>query len=270
MSYNKILPTHDELKLWNKNRTVNPRTKRKIKENGPIYRILIKNWKKLKIPEIVIEDEDNVDAYSEYRKNKIDPILMVDLPIEEDKKYFEFKYKWNPYTGERLGIDKNGPLCFDPDTLIYYFYNNRLNYLWEAANDINYTGYFGDALGNGPEFEIKGRGKHPDWYLFRLPIHDCYLNKDHCHQAVTMGPILTDKELKEIDKLAKKYKNNFKGKFKVKRPQLFKMKTFYEQAISQNPNINIEPEVIPFVDPIFVKKLKHNLNVKAVHKLINM
>ena len=31
--------------------------------------------------------------------------------------------------------DPRGPLYFDPDTLIYYFYNNRLNHLWIQENE---------------------------------------------------------------------------------------------------------------------------------------
>jgi hypothetical protein len=260
MSYKTTIPTKNELDKWSKTTNINPRTGRKIKINGPIYKILLSYL------------EINIDNYSEYRSTNVDPILMTGLPLVgySEHKYFKFKYKWNPYTGERQEIDKNGYLSFDPDTLIYYFYNNRLNYLWESTNDLNYTGYFGDAVGNGPNFEIKGRGTHPDWYLFRLPIIDCYLHKDHCHQSVTMGPILTNKEINEIDRLAKTYKNNYKNKFKMKRPRLKKIKALYDEAIDNNPKLDIEAEVIPFVDPLLIKKLQHNINIKAVKKLIKI
>lgn len=272
MSFKIKTPTELEIKKWCSTKTINPRSGRKIKINGPIYKILEKCYQENKDKWRIGKDPPIIDTYLDFRKDKIDPILMIDLPLEEfpNNKYFKFKYKWNPYTGERLGEDPNGPLCFDPDALIYYFYNNRLNYLWENSNDINYSGYFGDALGNGPDFDIKGRGNHPDWYLFRLPIQDCYLHTGHCPQSVTMGPKLTDKEIKEIDKLAKSYKNNFYKKYKIKRPSLRKLKLYYEEAINSNPDINIDKEVLPFIDPVFINKLKYNVNIKAVKKLINM
>ena len=76
------------------------------------------------------------------------------------------------------GLPNISSLYFDPNTLIHYFYINRLKNLWidESIEDGNYyQGHYGYAVGNGPDFEIKGRGKHPDWYLFRLPIIDCYM-----------------------------------------------------------------------------------------------
>ena len=42
-----------------------------------------------------------------------------------------------------------------------------------------------------------GRGKHPEMYLFILPIIDCYLEEGFNMMEVTMGPILTDKEVKK-------------------------------------------------------------------------
>ena len=118
----------------------------------------------------------------------IDPLLHEKLPFydKHDKKdLFSFKYKWNSYTGERENIDENGPLYFDPIALIHYFYVNRLNNLW-ISNNNGFKGYYGDALGNGPDFYIAGRGDFRNWYLFRLPIPDCYLHKEHNNQVVTM------------------------------------------------------------------------------------
>jgi hypothetical protein len=265
MSYKLNKPTTKELKKWTENKLVNPRTCRKIKENGPIYKLL--NFYLNEIHKPVV-----TDTYQEYRSQNIDPILMIELPIEgyTNNKFFKFKYKWNPYTGEREEKDKNGCLSFDPDTLIHFYYTNRLNHLWESSTDMNFSGHFGDAMGNGPDFEIKGRGKHPDWYLFRLPIVDCYVNEGHCQQAVTMGPILTDKEIREIDRLSKKYKNNYKNKFKTKRPSLVKMKKLYDIAINKNPILDIDNEVLPYVDPLFIKKLKYNINVKAIEQLLKI
>jgi len=268
MSYNTIKATNEELIKWNYSKNINPRTGRKISDKGKIYKLLNKQYEENKkdLPPVI----EITDTYKDYRNKNIDPILLEELPIEgySEKKIFKFKYKWNPYTGKRGSIDTNGCLSFDPDTLIHYFYSNRLNYLWESSEDINYTGYFGDALGNGPEFIIKGRGSHPDWLLFRLPIIDCYLVKDHCHQSVTMGPELTDKEIREIDRIAKSYGNNYKNKYKKPRPSLRKLKRLYDEAINPDPDIGIDKEVLPFVEPYFIKKLKHNKSVKAVEKLI--
>ena len=40
MSYKRYPPTEDEIEEWETNKGVNPRTKRKIKINGPTYKIL--------------------------------------------------------------------------------------------------------------------------------------------------------------------------------------------------------------------------------------
>ena len=69
-----------------------------------------------------------------------------------------------------------------------------------------------------------------------------------------MGPKLTDKELKEIDKIAKTYGNNYKIKYKTNRPSLVKLKRIYEEAINPDPDIGIDSEVIPFVEPSYIKK----------------
>lgn len=267
MSYLVNKPTLDELIKWSKNKHVNPRTGRKIKESGKIFKVLDEFLKNQNIPKQV----EIIDTYSKFRNKDIDPILLENLPIAgyDSNKFFKFKFKWNPYTGERGEIDTNGYLSFDPDTLIHFFYTNRINYLWETSNN-DYTGYYGDALGNGPNFEIKGRGTHPDWNLFRLPIVDCYLIKDHCYQSVTMGPLLEEREIKEIDRLAKKYKNNYKQKFNRKRPSLHKLYLLYQEAINPNPDIGIPEEVIPFVEESFIKIKKHKANVQAVKKLIKI
>ena len=219
-----MIITEGVLNKWNDNRLINPVTNKKIKRNGPTYRKYEIEYNKF------IKNKDSnklIDSYTDYRKNKIDPLLHLSLPVEDKysiKDLFEFKYKWNPYTGERLDIiEPNGPLYFDPDTLIHYFYVNRLNNLWIKTNN-NFNGYYGDALGNGPNFIINGRGDFRNWYLFRLPIPDCYLYSDHNLQSVTMGPILNDKEIKEIYIKAKRYGNNYFNLYKKKRPNLLTLK----------------------------------------------
>jgi len=234
--------TNEQLIQWNNNKLKNPITNRKIKENGPMYKKILKKYNMYLLNNNNNINEINnininVDPYLDFRKNKIDPLLQEKLPLlcdYNDKDLFIFKYKWNPYSGEREGVDSNGPLYFDPDTLIHYFYVNRLNNLW-IKNDNNFQGYYGDGVGNGPGFNIQGRGDHRNWYLFRLPIIDCYLNKDHCGQSVTMGPILNDIEIKEIYRKAKRYKNNYFNLYNKRRPNLITMKNLYELAINKNP-----------------------------------
>ena len=93
------------------------------------------------------------------------------MKMDFETKYnlYKFKYCWDPLNGNILGIDSRGKLSFDPDILIHYFYVNRLSLLWISEN-CDFSGNYGDALGNGPDFFIKGRGYSPHWYLFRLPI----------------------------------------------------------------------------------------------------
>ena len=245
--------------LWLLNPSINPLTKRNIKKNGPIYNKLKKLSNKY--------DKSN-DRYDRFRKEKIDPILLMELPLFDmkDKDLFIYKNKWNPYNGEILGVDPTGPLFFDPNTLIHYFYINRLNNLWinDTYEDGEYIqGHYGDAVGNGPEFNIQGRGKHPDWYLFRLPIMDCYLNKDHCHQSVTMGPILNNEEIKKLYNLSKRYKKKFKEVYGYKRPNLIEMKNLYDKCIISNDTY----DTIEDISSEEKKHMKYQDNVLYVEEL---
>jgi len=207
-----------------------------------------------------------MNLYESYRRDKIDPILLTPLPIS--KKYtikdtFQFPYKWNPFSGQiSHELDENGPLYFDPDTLINYFYIKRLSNLWTDGYidpfGIKYQGYYGDAVGNGNDFFIPGRGEHWDWYLFRLPILDCYI--DTKCPAVTMGPQLTFEDVKKIDILAKKYGNNYEKIYHHKRPKLTKIYKLYEQAIDKNPTVKISKGKT-------YDEMKYKYNIKAVEKL---
>ena len=248
--------TKEHLIIWNSNRLVNPITKRKIKENGPTYKIF------LNLHNNDYNNNQYINTYEEFRKNNIDP--LTHLSNSSNQLYFKFKYIWNPYTGDRSNnIDPNGPLCFDPDVLIHYFYSNRMNNLW-IPGDNSHQGYYGDALGNGPDFIITGRGDYRNYYLFRLPIPDCYLDSNHNNQIVTMGPILTDKEIKEIYNLALKNKNNYEETFNKKRPNLIKLKKLYEKAISKNP-LNYDNNVLNELknDPEISQNIYYE-NTKAV------
>lgn len=272
-----------QLNEWNNNRLCNPLSKRKIKENGSVYKKIKKLYDEQNKTTAAnlcpsLEEDVIVDSYQNYRRNKTDPILLLDLPLNNmnDKDLFKFEYKWNPYTGERLKEkDECGALYFDPNSLIHYFYTNRLNNLWipdSYENNDYIQGHYGDAVGNSPDFEVVGRGKHIEWYLFRLPIIDCYLMKDHFLQSVTMGPILTDKEIKHIYNLSKRYKNFYKDTFGYKRPNLVKIKELYDIAVNPcdltelnetlaSNNLNLSEYEI--------QQIKFQINTDAVKSLIH-
>ena len=264
--------TNDQLITWFNNKTINPVSNRKIKNNGPMFKKLKKLYDS-RITNTPVSSPKNkkiFNDYENYRRNKIDPILLLDLPLNdmEEKDLFKFEYKWDPYTGIRSKQkDPNGALYFDPNVLINYFYMNRLNNLWVNdyfdGNDY-IQGHYGDALGKYPNFEIKGRGPHPEWYLFRLPIIDCYLEKDHSLQMVTMGPILTDKEIKKIYTLSKRYKKFYKETFGVKRPNIVKMKQIYDKAV----NPNLEYNNLEGFTQSEINMVKFDLNSTAVKNLI--
>ena len=175
-----------------------------------------------------------VEYYKNLRKVKIDPITDK---IVTDDCCFKFYDQWDPYTGERKGADPYGPLYFDPDTLIKYFYSNRLRKLWVDPIDEAtgyYQGYYDDGVGGGEDFLIEGRGHHPEWYLFRLPIIDCYLTTDHKDQVITFGPKLTDEEIMNIEKEAEKNPGNYIKNYGKPRPQLSLLKHYYDEAIKKH------------------------------------
>lgn len=182
-------------------------------------------------------DHATKEKYRVLRLTKMDPITYVP---QEDEYAFKFPYKWDPYTGERTGLDENGPLYFDPDILIKHFHTKRLDKLWIQPSDEQngyYAGHYDDAVGLGEEFYLAGRGSHPEWYLFRLPIIDCYLTKSHNKQFITFGPRLTDDEVKEIDRLANLKGSNYRQLFRRDRPNLTQMKQLYDNAISKTPKL---------------------------------
>ena len=217
MSKNIDNISDEQLLKWNSNKLINPITKRKITETGRVYKKIKKVY------------------YERFRVTMTDPILMTELPIIKDKPVFEFKYSWDPYTGERTGIAKE-PIFFDPDTLIHSIYCKRLNHLWISNED----GTYGDAIGNGPDFNIKSRGSFPEWYIFRIPDVDKYIPKEHNLQIPTMTPKLTDEEIRQLYVMALSYGNNYKNTYKINRPNIIEMKKIYEQAISKEPEIPLK------------------------------
>lgn len=215
-------------------------------------------------------EERTTEYYRTLRLRKMDPIVNIDL---DDSNAFKFHYMWDPYTGERKQKDPNGPLYFDPDALIHYYYINRLKNLWNEPVDETggfYEGYYDMLVGIGDDINIVGRGPCPEKYLFRIPIIDCYLEKDYNKSVITMGPKLTDEEAIEIDRLAQKNPNNYKMMFKKPRPSLYEMKKQYDIVINKNPDIsNILQKNKNYTEEE-VSSLKYKENCKAVDKLKSM
>ena len=142
----------DKLQEWWYNKSKNPLTKRTIKSGGNVWKCFLK---------LCLLNNIMNDPYHKYHGKKEDPILKI--PITH-KKYFIYKYCWDPLNGQVLGTDYRGPLYFEPNVLIHYFYVNRLNHLW-IESDNGYTGTYGEGLGNGPDFYIPSRGKSFQWYF---------------------------------------------------------------------------------------------------------
>lgn len=181
-------------------------------------------------------DDKTTKYYKALRIAKQDPISNLEVDINT---CFKFEYMWDPHTGERLDKDPNGPLYFNPDNLAYYFYTNRLRNLWVEPKDEEsgyFQGYYDMAVGSGENINIKGRGECPDKYLFRLPIIDCYVTKDHNFNHITLGPKLTDSEIQELNNLVIK-QNTFYSTYKIKCPSLIQLKYWYDQALSLKPDL---------------------------------
>ena len=217
----------------------------------------------------ILFDDKTMNYYKIMRYRKMDPIILQDIDYDNCFKFYD---EWNPYTGERLGKDPYGPLCFHPDSLIKYYYENRLNNLW--VNDIEqdgdyYQGYYAEAVGAGFDIYIQSRGYNPEKYLFRLPIIDCYCTPDIDNQTViTMGPILTDNEVAQIDEIAKYYGHNYLDQYGKPRPSLFTMKKLYDTAISIKPPLLFSPSnIINDIMPQQLKEIYAKTNRIAVDKL---
>lgn len=214
-------------------------------------------------------DDRTVQYYRALRLSHVDPILDIEVP---DKYAFKFPYKWDPYTGERIDKDQYGSLYFDPDSLIKHFWSKRLENLWYGQSDDNngyFEGYYGDAIGNGPLFNIKGRGAFPQWDIFRLPIIDCYLTKDNSEQNITFGPRLTDEEINEIYNISKKKGNSYYKLFNQNRPDILKIKYLWDIATSSTPPLpkHVDPKTLSNDK---LKRTYIKINYKAVEELKNI
>ena len=213
-------------------------------------------------------DHRTEEFYRVLRMRKMDPFTHMEV---NDSYVFMYPYEWDPYTGETLDIDPYGPLCFDPEELTKYFYLNRLTKLWnEPVNEGHgyfLDGYYDDGVGAGEDFFVPGRGDHPEWYLFRLPIIDCYLTTDHKDHVITLGPRLSDEEVVNIDKLCQLKATYHRNKL-YPRPSLLDIKKLYDTAISKDPFISAAELEGLTADDIAMKKAM--INRQAVDKLRKM
>jgi hypothetical protein len=216
-------------------------------------------------------DRKTMVYYKTMRMRRADVISQDDL--SDEQLGFPFQWQWNPYSGERI-IDRStglpikdpyGPLMFDVHHLIRYFYLKRLENLY-VSNGPEYEGYYGDGVGASENFEIKSRGAFPEWYLFRIPIMDCYLTNDHNNSFPTMGCKLTDEEINEIYQKAKKFTHRYTTIYRHNLPNLVEMKRQYDIAINPDPELPASLKADKY-DP---KQAKEQINRNAVEVLRQM
>ena len=208
-------------------------------------------------------DKTTTEYYRIKRIFNIDPILDEKIP---DNLLFKYDNKWDPITGNIIGKDDIGPLCFNAFNLYKFYIKNRYNGLWTPPYNDNtgfYQGCYGDCLGSGILININNRGNFPEKYLFRLPIIDCYLNTNHNYSLVTMGPMLSDLEITEIDNIILN-NNNINHK---NLPKLSTIKKWYDKAICDNPDINKLKNKYNLVSD---RDAKDKYNRKYVDKLVNI
>jgi hypothetical protein len=210
-------------------------------------------------------EDHTTDYYKTLRKTKLDPFTLTDT---NDKTSFKFYDMWDPYSGERIGKDPFGPLCFNPDNLIHIFHGKLLTNLWVAEIDEGaeggvYEGYYDMLVGSGSDCYIAGRGSCPEKYIFRLPIPDCYLTKDHNPNIITLGPKFTDQEILDIERLAESQGQSYMNVYGKKRPSLSKMKYYYDQAISKTPSLIMD------ISKLTKTQLQEEYN-KANRKAVDM
>ncbi|AYV76159.1 MAG: hypothetical protein Terrestrivirus4_207 [Terrestrivirus sp.] len=185
----------------------------------------------------VFFDQKTMLYYIAMRTRKMCPISFKEM--DDESNAFTFHNQWNPLTGERSNDrDPYGPLYFDPNDLVKYFYENRLNGLWVPESHTDgeyYEGYYDCYIGSGEDMYVQSRGYNPDKYLFRLPIIDCYWLYDNANNnIITFGPKLTDSEIKLIDSLAARSPYVYNSSH---RPSLVQMKNYYDTALSKTPTI---------------------------------
>lgn len=210
-------------------------------------------------------DTTTNETYRIKRLFKIDPITDVEISKEL---IFEFKHKWNPYNGIRCELDDIGPLCFNAINLYDYYYINRYKGLWSPPQD-GFQGMYGDMVGCGKNGLVKSRGTHPEKYLYRLPIIDCYLPSSHSLSIVTMGPELNDQEISEIDSIVLKYHPK---KSNSKFASLTMLKYYYDCSLNPSPDPESDDikELVKKYPKLTLNEINQKYNRYYVDKLVNL
>ena len=220
-------------------------------------------------------DNMTIEYYRSLRERKMDPVT---LEVVSPETGFEFPFEWDPYTGERRDIkDPYGSFWFDPHSLCYLIYKNKLRMLWKSETDEAggmFQGYYDACVGAGDDMKIVSRGSYIECYPFRLPVIDCYIPNDADHSIITMGPKLTNSEIRKIDELVKlkghmSYLSKFNFNKKGKIPELTKIKFYYDQAISKEPDISeyVSEHDMSTISKSTLEELRNRANRVAVDRL---
>jgi len=217
-------------------------------------------------------DKKTMEYYHILREQHICPLSKIQFTEKTDKNAFKFYDQWDPYTGNRTGKDPYGPLYFDVATLCHYYYLKRLDHLWieeidEGENGGLYEAIYDNGVGAGINFTIKSRGSHPERYLFRIPIPDCYLTTDHNNQIPTFGPMLTNLEVDELNTLLQNQIKKYYKNFYKRRLNISLMKQLYDDAINDN---HVIPKDFCITEKHEIIAAKYKLNCDAVDRLRKM
>ncbi len=81
-------------------------------------KLTVKKESEKKNKEVQKYDKTTTESYRIKRILKIDPLTDLEIP---DNLRFEFEHKWDPISGEIIGLDEVGPLCFNAITLYDYY-----------------------------------------------------------------------------------------------------------------------------------------------------
>ena len=185
-------------------------------------------------------DDETTGRYRAYRIKRQDPITCENM---EEYSSFKFPYVWDCMTGERIGIDPNGPLYFSPVTILRTILSQILIGLWTEIE--NCVPMYGENVGVGKDFNIPGRGPQLEKYMFRLPIQDCYVHRDSdkiAKSVHTLGPEFTDDELREIDRLIVEYwiEDPYIEDLPETAWSTLELRRLYDAALNPKPTLDIE------------------------------
>lgn len=211
-------------------------------------------------------DTTTTVKYVAMRLQKIDPI--IDEVINESYA-LQIEKIWDPISGEFTKEDDPfGPLYFDPIELVKYFYINRLNHLWKDEEDEGPNGGYyeavpGEGIGAGEDFFLRGRGNHPEYFIWRLPINELYLEKDMPKSVPVKGPKLSRDQIVNIYNLCKKSPKSHWSQTFSEIPNIVEIYDLYMEAINKNPDIS-GIDYCDGDDPKFMA------NMRAVQKLRDM